>query len=60
MVKQPVISKDLIAYLDQAFPASVPEEPVSDTHGINVLVGRRQVVEHLRGLYTQQEEDGYV
>lgn len=60
MVKQPVISKELIAYLDQAFPTSVPEAPVDNPHQLNALIGQRQVVEHLRGLYAQQEEDSYV
>jgi hypothetical protein len=60
MVKQPVISKDLIAYLDQIFPIIVPDEAISDLHRMNVVIGHRQVLDHLRAVNAQQEEDSYV
>lgn len=60
MVKQPVISKQLIAYLEHVFPLIVPDEVVTELHPINVSVGHRQVLDHLRAVNTQQEEQSYV
>jgi flagellar biosynthesis regulator FlbT len=60
MVKQPVISKELIAYLEAIFPVFVPDEVVHDLHQVNVTIGHRQVLEHLRAVNTQQEDESYV
>ena len=60
VVKQPVISKQLIAYLEHVFPLIVPDEVVTELHTINVAVGHRQVLDHLRAVNTQQEEESYV
>jgi len=60
MVKQPVITKELIAYLEVVFPVLVPDDVVHDLHQVNVTVGHRQVLDHLRAVNAQQEEDSYV
>ena len=60
MVKQPVITKELIAYLEVVFPVLVPDEVVHDLHQVNVTIGHRQVIDHLRAVNTRQEEESYV
>lgn len=60
MVKQPVITKELIAYLEVVFPVLVPDEVVHDLHQVNVTIGHRQVLDHLRAVNTQQEDESYV
>lgn len=60
MVKQPVISKELIAYLEEAFRFHVPEDAVHDPNLLNVAVGQQQVLNHLRAVNAQQEEASYV
>ena len=52
----PIVSRDLLEYLDKMFPNSLPPEgsPYSD---LEKKWGQRRVVNHLHDLFKQQEEE---
>ena len=54
-MKQPTVPKALLEYLEATFKAPLPT-PKNTLNEVMYQAGQRQVVEHLRHLYTQQEE----
>jgi hypothetical protein len=56
MDKQPYIEKDLIEWLEQAYPERCPN--INDPErAIWLYAGRREMVKVLRAIYQTQEEE---
>ena len=46
LAKSPLISKDLVDYLQQVFPNVLPEQP-TELGQLGILIGQQKVVAHL-------------
>jgi hypothetical protein len=53
----PQISRELIDFLDIVYPNQVPTSPDVTLRDIGVIVGKREVVDFLRGHFNIQQED---
>jgi hypothetical protein len=55
--KKPPLSEGLIKFLEETYPDTIPRQELTPFE-MGKLVGQRDVVEHLKSLYEQ--EDNYV
>lgn len=52
--KKPPINAGLLKFLEETYPDTLPRSQISD-FDLGVLIGQRDVVEHLRSIYEQEE-----
>lgn len=53
----PPISRDLIEFLEAAYPNRIPSRTDLSVRDIGFLQGQLHVVDHFRAIYSMQQED---
>lgn len=56
MTRKPIITDELIAYLDEVFPDRLPEKPLGE-FGFGELFGAAKVIRHLKRIRDEQREN---
>jgi hypothetical protein len=54
----PYIDPKVLAWLEERYPDSVPEEPISEAR-LGVLVGQQQVIRRVRAAIARQTHDPF-
>lgn len=53
----PAVSRDVLQWLQKAFPNALPRDPNISDRELGALFGEQRVIDHLASILQHQEED---